>query len=101
MCIEKYLNFELCVKDTDIKFQTFIDLVKTTNNLQKEVEEFEQWRNLILEEINWLAITEDNYFDEDKYNELLHYSIAVVITVILLSIVELLQELNNEISEKK
>ena len=89
--------FEIFVKETDIRiagvlalqnneisndeFRSYVDLVKMTNNLQEEVEELEQWHNHILEEINWLAITQNNYFDKDKHNELL-------------------EELNNKITKK-
>ena len=79
--------FELFAKETDSKiagvlalenneisneeFQAFVNSVKRRNRLNEEVAELKQQRDHILEEINWFAITNDNYFDPNRHDELL------------------------------
>ena len=68
------IAFALAEKDVssgDDNFNLFINAVQAIMELENKVIETEERHRLIVEELNWFAVSQSDYFDEEFYTDLL------------------------------
>ena len=66
-----YALAEKDVASGDDNFNLFINAVKAILELENKVLETEERHKLIVEELNWFAVSQSDHFDEELYNDLL------------------------------
>ena len=57
--------------DNDIDFGEYVKNLRKIVVTEARLEDLEERRELVVEELNWFAITQDNQFDEEYHSDLL------------------------------
>lgn len=73
--VDMQIAYALAEKDVasgDDNFNDFINTIKAILKLESKIGELEERHNIIVEELNWFALSQSDHFDEEYYIELLH-----------------------------
>ena len=72
--VDMQIAYALAEKDVasgDDNFNLFINAIKAILELENKILETEERHKLIVEELNWFAVSQSDHFDEEFYNDLL------------------------------
>ena len=58
-------------KITNEEFSLYIEKLKCVHVLEVEIAELDERRELIINELNWFALSQDDHFDEQAYENML------------------------------